>query len=93
LQEKTMTEVSTSAAYIRKANLSDQPTQRVADMRGAVIEEQVWALLKTPQTVESLQRAVSRSADGNDAVADRGYIERMLRRLLDADLIELSPDS
>ena len=88
-----MTFVSTSAAYIRKGESSDQQSQRMADMRGAVIEEQVWALLKTPQTVESLQRAVSRSADGTEAHADRGYIERMLKRLIDADLIELSPDS
>jgi hypothetical protein len=88
-----MTHVSTSAAYIRKGEFADQPALRVADMRGAVIEEQVWALLKTPQTVESLQRAVSRSADGPEAQADRSYIERMLKRLINADLIELSPDS
>ena len=54
-----MTDVSTSAAYVRKGEFADQPAQRVSDMRGAVIEEQVWALLKTPQTVESLRRAVS----------------------------------
>jgi hypothetical protein len=88
-----MTFVSTSAAYIRKGESSDEPAQRMSDLRGAVIEEQVWALLKTPQTVESLQRAVSRSTDGNEALSDRGYIERMLKRLIDADLIELSPDS
>jgi hypothetical protein len=88
-----MTFMSTSAAYIRKGESSDEPAQRIADLRGAVIEEQVWALLKTPQTVESLQRAVSRSTDGNEALADRGYIERMLKRLIHADLIELSPDS
>jgi hypothetical protein len=88
-----MTQVSPSAAYKRKQNLSDQPSIRAADLRGSVFEEQVWALLETPQTIESLQRAAGKYAEGSETHADSAYIERMLKRLLDADLIELSPDS
>ncbi|HTE41712.1 MAG TPA: hypothetical protein VK629_12845 [Steroidobacteraceae bacterium] len=88
-----MTQVSTSAAYKRKQNLSDQPSMRASELRGSVFEEQVWALLETPQTIESLQRAASKYGDGRETHADSAYIERMLERLLDADLIELAPDS
>jgi hypothetical protein len=84
-----MTHVSTSAAYIRKGGTAEQPTLRPEYMRGAVLEEQVWTLLETPQTVESLRRATR----SDDTKANRDDIERMLTRLLDADLIELSPDS
>jgi len=88
-----MTQVSTGAAYVRKHEFSDQPPLGGRDMRNAVVEEQVWALLETPQTVESLRRAAKRNAMGGDAHVDGGDIEKMLQRLLDADLIELSPDS
>jgi hypothetical protein len=87
--ERVMTQVSPSAAYVRKGELESQPPLPPELMRSAVMEEQVWALLETPQTIESLQRATR----NHETPADRNDIERMLKRLLDADLIELSPDS
>jgi hypothetical protein len=84
-----MTQVSPSAAYVRKGESADQPTLRPEEMRRAVVEEQVWALLETPQTIETLQRATR----NHETPTDRSDIERMLKRLLDADLIEISADS
>jgi hypothetical protein len=81
-----MTQLSTSAAYVRK-NAARDRALRAAGMSGSEIEE-VWELLETPQTVVSLQRAA-----GEKAKIQSGDIEEILERLLDADLIELSPDS
>jgi hypothetical protein len=61
-------------------------------MLGSAIDEEVWELLKTPHTIVSLQRATS-GANGGDQQPDPDHIETMLQRLLDVDLIELSPDS
>ena len=83
-----MTQLSTSAAYIRKDAIADPSASQTAGLRHLVVDEQVWELLETPQTVESLHRAASRETQ-----ADRLYIEETLERLLDADLIELSADS
>jgi len=87
-----MTQVSTSAAYVRKGEFAGQAGQQPEDIRSSILEEQVWALLETPQTVESLRRAAGQPDNGR-MQADRNQIEKMLERLLDADLIELSPDS
>jgi len=83
-----MTQLLPTAAYIRKDALASLSSLQVADLHDSVIDDQVWQLLETPQTVESIQRAASRGTH-----ADRGYIKETLERLLDADLIELSPDS
>jgi len=83
-----MTQLLQTAAYIRKDTLAGLSSLQVADLRGSVIDDQVWQLLETPQTLESLQRAANRGTH-----ADRGYLKETLEHLLDADLIELSPDS
>jgi hypothetical protein len=83
-----MTHLLPSAAYIRKDAPVDGRALRAAGLRGSSIDEKVWELLETPQTIDSLQRAASR-----DTQADRGHIAHVMERLLDADLIEVSPDS
>ena len=94
-----MTHVLSSAAYVRKVEPTDQSTphgqsaSHAVEVRSSVLEEQVWVLLETPQTVESLMRAVETTARGNVTKVDRSQFEKMLERLLDADLIEVSPDS
>jgi len=88
-----MAYLSPSAAYVRKDEFIGRSVLKAEDIRGSVVEEQVWQLLETPQTIESLRRAARESAAGGESLVDRGDIEKMLERLLDADLIEMSPDS
>ena len=83
-----MTHLLSSAAYIRKNTTLDGRASQVANVQRSAIDAKVWELLETPQTIESLQRAAS-----GDTRTDRSHIEHMMKRLLDADLIELSPDS
>jgi hypothetical protein len=95
--EAAMTHVSSSAAYIRKDKLVNESALRAAlhavGMFDSVVDAEVWELLETPHTVVSLQRATTQSTTGSENQPDRVHIESMLQRLLDADLIELSPDS
>ena len=92
-----MTLPSTSAAYIRKDKIANEPALRgalrAAGMFGSGVDEEVWELLETPQTVVSLQRATRLNIVGGVMQPNSEHIEDMLQRLLDADLIELSPDS
>jgi hypothetical protein len=83
-----VTHVSTSAAYVRKNPAPDARAMQAAGLHGSNFEETIWELLATPQTLESLHRAAHGETQG-----DRVQIKRALERLLDADLIELSPDS
>jgi len=87
-----MTQVSSSAAYVRKGSGSAQASLHAANLRGSMLELQVLSLLETPQTLESLQRATRRTS-GTERQVDSDNIEKTLEQLLDADLIELSPDS
>jgi hypothetical protein len=88
-----MKHVSTHTAYVRKGVNADDPSIPLEDLRGSVVEEQVWVLLQTPQTVESLREAVRESAHGDEAQTEGDYFERMLERLLNADLIEVAQES
>jgi hypothetical protein len=88
-----MTHVLASAAYIRKEAFGVPSSLRAEHKQYSLVDEQVWALLQTPQTVESLHRAASARAESRATRVSRTNIEMMLEQLLDADLIELSPDS
>ena len=83
-----MTQVSPGAAYIRKQPSSGVHALRAAGLHSFPHHERMWDLLETPQTIKSLQRAVE-----PDAQLDLAQIEELMARLLDSDLIELSPDS
>lgn len=81
-----MTQLS-SGAYVRKTGNEDLSILQTAGIYVRGISGEVWELLETPHTVTSLQRAAGRTP------ADRDRIEMIVRRLLNADLIELSADS
>ena len=81
-----MTHLSSSAAYVRKQNVATAHAMRLAGGADA-FEERVWELLQTPQTVESLERAAG------ELQSQGKKVEYVMERLLDADLIEISPDS
>ena len=83
-----MTYLSPGGAYVRKNKSINAFTSISAGSAGSTIELRVLELLQTPQTVESLGRAI-----GQDVQADREHIEHAIERLLVADVIELSPDS
>jgi len=77
-----------SAAYIRKHRVADLDKLRSAGVFRSLTLRKVWDLLETPHTLESLQRAAD-----NEVPIDRYRIEQCMKRLLETDLIELSPDS
>jgi hypothetical protein len=52
----------------------------------------VYELLATPQTVETLQRAIARGDSYQQSMSE-GVLESFLTELYRRDLIELSPDS
>ncbi len=88
-----MAEILPSASYVRSSKGLRDPAKEPAVLaslsRGASLEDddasQIWELLKTPQTVDSLCRSL-----GSDS--DEG-IRSALAALFDEDLIEVSPDS
>lgn len=88
-----MAEILPSASYVRSSkSLRDPSTEQavIASLaRGAALEDedanQIWDLLKTPQTLDSLCRSL-----GSESEAP---IRAVLETLVDEDLIEVSPDS
>jgi hypothetical protein len=90
-----MNEILTSAAYIQNRAV----LQAESDKRSALesiceadsAAREVWELLDTPQTVESLGRILEGSHDPDDAL--REEITASLTKLMREDLIQLSPDS
>ena len=87
-----MTSINATAAYIRtKGAPSDLSESAVQGQALAVKETRdVWRLLATAQTVESLRRRI---AGDSGRAPDAAVVESILKELLDRDLIELSPDS
>jgi hypothetical protein len=90
-----MKDISASAAYVRNLDAINAEHARQATLRSIFISDtatsQVWELLKTPQTVESLSRVLSDNHEVDDDLRDE--ITVSLTKLMREDLIQLSPDS
>jgi hypothetical protein len=76
-----MPEIKTTASYVRTKSAA---TQKLPE------QERLLQLLATPQTVESLSRALS---DGPPAEGDRKGVITAMAELYDKGLIEIAPDS
>jgi hypothetical protein len=93
--EAAMNEILTSAAYIQnRAILQAESSKRsalqsICEADSAARE--VWELLDTPQTVESLGRILEGTHEPGDEL--REEITASLTKLVKEDLIQLSPDS
>lgn len=93
-------EVPQGTAYIRsRAGLEttsrpgDLPDIMAADERdSSTLLPRIWDLLRTPQTVETVCRVLTREQQISDA-ACRGEVTSVFAQLLEADLIEISPDA
>ncbi len=94
--------VAKGAAYVRSTVVDDQARaralfgligERCGLSNAAYTGPRVYDLLETPQTLETLQRAMTKSsADAADAGND-AKLESFLAELYRRDLIELSADS
>ena len=89
-----MVHLSPTAAYIRKdttpdrhANRSDSAPRR--PQPADPTEAALWKLLSTAHTVESLARAMTRDT----VPVSEQRIEQVMRKWLDAEVIELATDS
>lgn len=84
-----MTHLSHTAAYVRKD--AHRPVHD-AELVDTSLERELWELLRTPNTIDSLCRAIAHTArekrDGLEA-----DVTDALRQWIDSDLVELSPDS
>jgi hypothetical protein len=86
-----MTDLHPTAAYIRK-DVGDPRPDDGGRGGASAFKRELWELLRTPHTVESLGRAVttaSRSTTDNVDASIRAALEQWI----EADLVELSPDS
>lgn len=81
-----MVQLKTDAAYVRKSATGRPPRSSSPE----AFDAKVYELLKTPHTVTSLRRALGGSPDVSP---DDPAIKQAMHRLLEQDLIELSPDS
>lgn len=87
-----MTQLNTTAAYVRKP-------VRTAHIRAFwrtspdPLQVQILDLLQTPHTVDSLARVVSQGEEDERDVDLHRRVAWSMHRLLEVDLIELSPDS
>lgn len=84
-----MKEISPSASYVQNRALLKAETAKQATLRSICehdpATQDIWELLETPQTVETLTRRL----DGEDA----SDIQATLTKLIREELIEISPDS
>lgn len=81
-----MVQLKADAAYVRKS-AAGTPARVSTSASPDGFDARVYELLKTPHTVTSLRRALG------DVSPDDPTINQAMRRLLERDLIELSPDS
>lgn len=91
-----MAEILPSASYVRNPRAAKSGAEQRAILASiqehteldSEVAEQVWELLDTPQTVDTLCRSIG--ADG-DLGSTR--VTSMLAELYDQDLIQVSPDA
>ena len=86
-----MTNLVPTAAYIRK-NVSDPGPDDGGRGGASAFKQELWELLRTPHTVESLSRALTAASRSTTDDVDSS-IRAALEQWLEADLVELSPDS
>jgi hypothetical protein len=85
-----MTQLRRDAAYIRTQ--SHERTTAAPATQLTQFDEQVFQLLSTAHTVKSAAKTISRPTDGSgDQNEDR--VAESMQRLLQAERIQLSPDS
>lgn len=90
-----MAEILPTASYVRRARAAqDAERQRAILTLGEQADldadetTQLWNLLETPQTVDTLRRSI-----GGEAAPDSASITQLLADLYEKDFIQLSPDS
>jgi len=93
-----MVQLLRTAAYVRKKptacgkrNNGCVDPRWVAERLNAV-DRKVWLHLQTPHTLDSLAQAITEEPEFRCCNRE-AQVEQILRRFLDRDLIELSPDS
>lgn len=94
-----MAEIRTSASYVRhepRRQLHREQVLRSLHHRigfePAQSTAEIWELLETPHTVQSLARALATHTKQQAEVCE-GEVVEVLAQLYDADLIEIAPDS
>lgn len=96
-----MTEISTSASYVRNARILSKQRDKQAVLSSlqehSALESpeasaRVWELLETPQTVVTLCRVLENEFDASEPECRTG-VEALLGELIREDLVQLSPDS
>ncbi|HEU4486569.1 MAG TPA: hypothetical protein VFR96_13875 [Povalibacter sp.] len=83
-----MVELNHTAAYIRKASVVSVPPDELETR----LDAEILTLLASAHTVESLSRKVGHRRENESELLGRD-IAASMHRLLEAELIELSPDS
>ncbi len=86
-----MPEIAENAAYVRSSRTDGLIGSKAGADVASPPAKQMWKLLATPQTVESLSRALSK--EQSTSTVSRQGIVAALERLLARDMIELSPDA
>jgi hypothetical protein len=94
-----MTSILRTASYVRSSH--DLGARNVGVMLRSILtdpeldlegSERIWALLETPQTIETLCRALSVGALTGEQSSGRA-VESLLEKLYEQDLIEVTADS
>jgi hypothetical protein len=86
-----MPEIAENAAYVRSSRTDGAIGGLTGAHMASAPAEELWKLLATPQTVESLSRALSK--EPSTSTVSRQGIMAALERLLAREMIELSPDA
>lgn len=93
-------EVPQGTAYIRN-QAGRETTSRSGELANIVAADErdsttllprIWDLLRTPQTVETVCRVLTRERQISDAEC-RGEVTSVFVQLLEAELIQISPDT
>jgi hypothetical protein len=96
-----MTEISSSASYVRNARILSQHQNKQAvlssirehtALESPEASARVWELLETPQTVVTICRVLENEFDAREPECRTG-VEALLGELMREDLVQLSPDS
>lgn len=84
-----MTQLRRDAAYIQTKSHERTPAAAAPPL--GQFDEQVLKLLSTAHTVTTAAKTLSRPSDGSVDLEDR--VAESMQRLLQAERIQLSPDS
>lgn len=84
-----MTQLRRDAAYIRTK--SHERTTAAPAAQLSAFDEQVFQVLSTAHTVKSAAKTLSRPSDSSGDLENR--VAESMQRLLQAERIQLSPDS